>query len=139
MRILAVDPGEKNIGLAISDATGTIANPLSIIRHVSRPLDAAVIAQSASEYAAALIVVGQALNDDGGPTTSSRRAVRLAGAIRSHTEIPVVMWDESDSTQIAQAARLAMGAKKRKRAGHADDLAATVILQSFLNQKHHAD
>lgn len=139
MRILAVDPGEKNIGLAISDATGTIANPLSIIRHVSRPLDAAVIARSALECAAALIVVGQALNDEGEHSPASRRAMRLAGAIRSQTDIPVVMWDESNSTQIAQAARLAMGVRKRRRAGHADDLAATIILQSYLDGNHYAD
>ena len=47
------------------------------------------------------------------------------------------MWDESNSTQIAQAARLAMRIKKQKRKGHADDLAAVVILQSYLDENHH--
>jgi putative Holliday junction resolvase len=133
MRILAVDPGEKRIGIALSDPTGTIANPLTVIQHVSRALDAATIAQIAQENQAGLIVVGQALDDDGGPTPQSRRATRLAAAIRSQTDQPVVLWDESDSTQAARAARLAMGVPRRKRRGHLDDLAATVILQSYLD------
>ena len=58
MRILCLDPGEKNIGISISDPTGTIANPLTVIKHVSRLIDAASIAQIASENDASLIVVG---------------------------------------------------------------------------------
>jgi putative pre-16S rRNA nuclease len=133
MRILAVDPGEKRIGIALSDPTATIANPLTVIQHVSRTLDAATIAQVAQENQVALIVVGQALDADSGPTPQSRRATRLAAAIRSQTSLPVVLWDESGSTQAARAARLAMGVSRRKRRGHLDDLAATVILQSYLD------
>ncbi len=133
MRILAVDPGEKHIGLALSDPTGTIANPLSVVQHQSRAIDAALIAQIAGENGAALIVVGQALDADNFPTPQSRRAVRLAAAIRSQTSLPVELWDESGSTQSARQARLAMGASRRKRQGHLDELAATVILQTYLD------
>jgi putative pre-16S rRNA nuclease len=133
MRILAIDPGEKRIGLALSDPTATIANPMTVIQHVSRTLDAATIAQIARENQVGLILVGQALDEDGGPTLQSRRATRLAGAIRSQTDLPVALWDESGSTQAARAARLAMGVSRQKRRGHLDDLAATVILQSYLD------
>jgi putative Holliday junction resolvase len=133
MRILAIDPGEKRIGIALSDPTATIANPLTVIQHISRALDAAAIAQLAQENEVGLIVVGQALDDDNRPTPQSRRARRLAAAIRSQTDQPVVLWDESGSTQAARAARLAMGVSRRKRSGHLDDLAATVILQSYLD------
>jgi putative holliday junction resolvase len=68
MRILAVDPGEKNLGIAISDPTGTIANPLTVLKHVSRPLDAAAIARLAADNQAERIIVGQALDEDGQPT-----------------------------------------------------------------------
>jgi putative Holliday junction resolvase len=57
----------------------------------------------------------------------------LAEAIRSQSELPVILWDESDSTQIARQARIQMGVSRRKRAGHMDDLAAAVILQSYLD------
>jgi putative Holliday junction resolvase len=133
MRVMAVDPGEKRIGLAISDPTGTIANPLAVIKHVSRLVDAASIAQMAEENQIGMIVVGQALDVEGRPTPQSRRATRLANAIRTQTEIPVELWDESGSTQAARAARLAMGVSRRKRSGHLDDLAATYILQDYLD------
>jgi putative Holliday junction resolvase len=135
MRILAIDPGEKRIGIALSDPTATIANPLTVIQHTSRALDAATIAQLAQDNQVALIVVGEALDDDGEATPQSRRARRLAAAIRAQTDLPVVLWDESGSTQAARSARLAMGVSRRKRRGHLDDLAATVILQSYLDER----
>jgi putative holliday junction resolvase len=135
MRVLAVDPGEKRIGLAISDPTGTIANPLMVVKHISRQVDAATIAQIAADHNAERIVVGQALNDEGEATTESKRAERLAEAIRGQTELGVETWDESGSTQTARAARIAMGVSKRKRRGHMDDLAAAVILQSYLDSQ----
>ena len=133
MRILAVDPGEKRIGIALSDPSGMIANPLTVLKHVSRAIDAATIAQLAQEQEAGRIIVGQALDDENQPTLQSRRAYRLAAAIRSQTSIPVELWDETGSTQAAQAARLAMGVSRRKRGGHLDDIAATYILQTYLD------
>jgi putative Holliday junction resolvase len=133
MRILAVDPGEKRLGIALSDPTGTIANPLTVIKHISRPIDAAAIAQLAQENQAGLIVVGQALDAEGRPNVSGRRAKRLAKAIQTQTDLPVELWDESGSTQAARAARIAIGAPRRKQRGHMDDLAATYILQTYLD------
>lgn len=133
MRIMAVDPGEKRLGVAISDPTGTIANPLTVVMHVSRPVDAAVVADLARQHEAGLIVVGQALDDEGNVGFQARRAVRLADAIRLQTSLPVELWDESGSTQEAVQARIAMGVSRKKRTGHMDDLAASIILQSYLD------
>ena len=133
MRVLGIDPGAKRLGLAISDLSGTIANPLTVIGHISRLVDAAAIAAIAVENQAGLIVVGQSLDEEGQPTQEGRRASRLAAAIRGQTSLPVVLWDEADSTQSALAARRALGSSRRKRGGHLDELAATVILQSFLD------
>ena len=137
MRVLSVDPGEKRLGIAISDPTGTIANPLTVIKHFSRPVDAAVIVDLSKQHQAGLIIVGQALDDDDQPTPQSRQASRLAEAIRSQTNLPVVLWDESGSTQAARRARQAMGASFKQRRGHLDDLAATYLLQTYLDA--HAD
>lgn len=136
MRILAIDPGDKNIGVAISDPTSTIANPLTIIKHISRSIDAAIIAQLALDNEAKLIVVGQALDPDGKPTPQSRRSARLATAIKNQTNLPVELWDESGSTQAARQARIALGVSRDKRKGHLDDLAATYILQTYLDVHH---
>ncbi len=133
MRILAVDHGEKRIGLALSDPTATIANPLTVIRHVSRAIDAGQVAALAAEHEAGLIVVGQSFDEDGRPNLAGRRAARFAEALRQQTSLPVELWDESFSTQQARAARLQMGVSRKKRAGHLDEMAAAVILQSYLD------
>ncbi len=135
MRILAVDHGERRIGLALSDPTGTIASPLTVIKHVSRVLDAAQVAQIAEQHEAELIIVGQSFNEDGTPNLAGRRAAKFAQALREQTNIPVEMWDESFSTQDALAAQIEMGISRRKRAGHHDALAAVVILQSYLESR----
>ena len=133
MRILGVDPGEKWIGLSLSDPLCMVAKPLSIIQHVNRQIDAATIAQLAAENDVGLIVVGQATERDGTPNVSGRRAARLAGAIRSQTDIPVKLWDESYSTEDAKAVRIKLGGKSKKRGERLDDIAAAVILQSYLD------
>ncbi len=135
MRVLAIDPGEKRLGIALSDPTGVIASPLIVLKHVSRPVDAAAIVQLAAEHEARLIVVGQDLDADNQPTIQSRQAEHLAEAIRSQGTIPVELWDESGSTQAARSARIAMGVSRRKRRGHMDDLAAAVILQDYLDSQ----
>jgi putative transcription antitermination factor YqgF len=89
-RVLAVDPGEKNIGLALSDPTGTIASPLQVLKHVSRAVDAAAIAQIAVEHDSGKIIVGQALDSEGNPGPAARHAARLADAIRTQTDLPVL-------------------------------------------------
>jgi putative Holliday junction resolvase len=136
MRYLAVDPGEKRIGLALSDLTGMLARPLSIIRHTTRDGDVQAIVRAAQEQQAEKIIIGQALGGDGELTLSAKRAINLAEAVRGLTSLPVELWDESFSTQTARSLRLEMGARKSRRGGHQDDLAAAVILQNYLDQTY---
>lgn len=135
MRILAVDHGEKRIGIALSDPTATIASPLTVIAHTSRALDAAQVAALAAEHEAALILVGQSFDEEGRPNAAGRSAARFAEALRLQINLPVEMWDESLSTQDARASRIELGVSHKKRAGHHDALAAVVILQSYLEAK----
>lgn len=139
MRVLAVDPGDRRLGIALSDPTATIASPLTVLEHVSRQANAAAIAALAEQHSVVRIVVGQSLDVHGEPTFEGRKAARLAGAIRKSCDLPVELWDESFSTAQAQAARRAMGVPRRKRSGHLDELAATVILQSYLDAQNRSD
>ena len=134
MRIICIDPGEKRIGLAISDPNGTIASPLTVLNHKSRSFDAAAITNLAQQYQVELIVIGYSLDDDGSSTLNSRRATRLADAIHQQCDVRIKMWDESFSTHEARQARIEMGTTRRKRRGHMDDLAAAVILQTYLDE-----
>jgi putative Holliday junction resolvase len=135
MRILGIDPGDKNIGVALSDPTGTIASPLTVINHVSRLIDAASIAELARENRTSKIIVGQSFDLDGKPNYQGRKAARLAAAIRTQTDTLVELWDEAYSTEVARSARIALGSPSSKRKGHLDELAATVILQSYLDSR----
>jgi putative holliday junction resolvase len=135
MRILAVDHGEKRIGIALSDPTGTIASPLMVIKHISRLMDAVQVASIAAENGANLIVIGQSFDEEGNPNLAGRRAAKFAHALQEQTQIPVVLWDESFSTQDARAARIELGASRKKRVGHHDELAAVMILQSYMESK----
>ena len=133
MRILAVDHGEKHIGLAVSDPTATLASPFKVIQHVSRLMDAAQVANLASENEVALIVIGQSFDEEGKPNLAGRRAAKFAESLKQQTHIPVILWDESFSTQDARATRIEMGVSRKKRTGHMDELAAVMILRSYLD------
>lgn len=132
MRVLAVDHGERRIGLAISDPTGTLARPLIVLAHSSRATDAARVCEAAAQEGAGLIVIGQSFDEEGRPNAAGRRAQRFAEALKSQTAIPIVLWDESMSTQDARAARLAAGAGRKRRGTAVDAEAAAVILRSYL-------
>jgi putative Holliday junction resolvase len=132
MKVLSVDHGEKRIGLAISDPGGMLARPLQVLQHLSRTVDAAQVAAIALEQGAELIVIGQSFDEEGRPNLAGRRAARFAEAMGSQTSTPIILWDESFSTQDARDARIAMGASRRNRSGHLDDLAAVMILRSYL-------
>lgn len=132
-RIIGIDPGAKNIGVALSDPTGTIASPLQVIKHISRSANAEKIAELAHEHSATKIVIGQSFDEFGQPTFEGRRAARLAAEIQSSTDIPVELWDESFSTATACQAQRELGTSRKKRSSDIDDLAAAVILQSYLD------
>ncbi len=136
MRIMAVDHGEKRIGLALSDPSAILASPFKVIEHVSRLVDAAQVADLAAQNEVGLIVIGQSFDEEGRPNLAGRRAARFAEALQTQTQIPVRLWDESFSTQDARATRIAMGVGRKQRGGHLDELAAVMILRSYLEAQH---
>ena len=139
MRILGIDPGEKNIGIAISDISATLARPLTNIPHSSRKLDAQRIIELAENEKVVKIVIGQATDVEGKPNFSGRKAARLAAEIRSNSAIPVELWDESFSTQQAVKSKIKFGSNQKSRQGHLDEIAAAVILQSYLDMNPTSD
>jgi putative Holliday junction resolvase len=133
MRILAVDHGQKHIGLAISDETATLARPLMIVPHVSKVVDAALVAERAAAEDVGMIIVGASYTEDGDLNPAGRRAANFAEILRQQTEKPVILWDESLTTQDARALSLELGRSRKQRGGHQDALAASILLQSYLD------
>lgn len=135
MRILAVDPGEKRIGLAISDELEISVNPMGVIQHESRKQSAEAIHIAAQERSAGMILIGCALDEHGQPSASGRKAVRLAEEIKLLTDLPVELTDEYQTTNEAVALGLTLGLPKHKRRGHQDATAAVILLQHFLETR----
>jgi len=131
--VVGVDHGEKRIGVAVSDSTGTIARPLTIVAHVSWVEDAARILELAQRHQATSIVIGESTDEDGEPNLAGRRARRFAEELRRKTELSIILWDESMSSQDAAQIRVAAGASRKKRQTEIDALAAAVLLQSYLD------
>ncbi len=132
-RILAVDWGLKRIGLAVSDPTQTIAYPLDVIRHTSRSEDAEHIKKIALEKNATRIIMGAMKDEENRLSPSGRSAERLAEEIRRLAEIPVSLFPEDETTISARKEALKMGLPRKKRRGHLDSLAASIILQNYLD------
>jgi len=132
-KILAVDPGSKRIGIAVSDPFRILATPLTVILHKSLEADCVRIAQLCAEHDVNLVVVGQPLGADNEMNRQSRHSQKVAEELRRIISVPVELWDESDSTLAAQRIKQELGVNRKKRAGHQDQLAAAVILQSYLD------
>jgi putative Holliday junction resolvase len=137
MRFLALDVGERRIGVAVSDPTGTIARPLRTLERGSRKEDFSAIAALVAEVNAQAIIVGHPLSLDGTVGPQARRVASYAQGLAEHLDVPVIPWDERFSTASAdEILRETRGEKAKRRAradGEIDAIAAAVILQSYLD------
>jgi putative Holliday junction resolvase len=138
MRYLALDVGERRVGVAVSDETGLIATPLTVINRKSKAEDFARIARLAREQGVGGLIIGQPLNADGSAGPQVRRVERYAEALvqdlrNRGLELILSFWDEYLSTQRAQQAMLASGRKAKTRRARIDAVAAAVILQDYLD------
>jgi putative Holliday junction resolvase len=132
-RILAIDYGERRIGLAISDPSGTIASPAGvIIRRAGKRPPVAEIIRRAEALEAKGFVMGLPLDGNGDDTPRSREAREIAVKLTERTGLPVDLVDERYTTAAALRAIKEMGGSTRDRKGDVDALAATVLLQHAL-------
>jgi putative pre-16S rRNA nuclease len=133
-RLLAVDYGERRIGLAISDPSGTIASPAGhIVRRKGKRPPVAEIIRRAESLEARGFVVGLPLDGEGDETVRSKEARQVATALNERTGLPVHLVDERFTTAAARRAIREMGGSMRDRRGDVDALAATVLLQHALS------
>ena len=132
-RLLAVDYGDRRIGLAISDPSGTIASPAGfIVRRAGKRPPVAEIMRRAVALEARGFVVGLPLDGNGEETPRSSEARDVAAKLAERTGLPVEMLDERFTTAAARRAIREMGGTARDRRGDVDALAATVLLQHAL-------
>jgi putative Holliday junction resolvase len=135
VRTLAVDPGSKRVGLAVSDPSGTIASGLSTEQAEPASTLASRLAEIAKAQDAGRIVVGLPLRLDGRHGPEAKAAQELADRLRKASGLPVELVDERLTTAEAEKSLIAGGMRREKRRLSVDRVAATLLLQGHLDSK----
>lgn len=133
--IMALDLGEKRIGVAISDPLRMIATPHRVVKRRSRKEDFATYCQIIAESSITLVVVGLPLMLDGTDSQQTTWVRNYSAEMAEVISVPVEFWDEGFTTVQAEAALKAGGVRRKKLRDRVDAVAATLILQSYLDAK----
>lgn len=134
-RILGIDFGTRRIGISISDPLGIIARPLEVLEN--RPGFIERLKKIVRENEVRAIVVGMPYNLKGETGEKAREVEQFIEKIRTAIDVPVETCDERFTSSIAQETMLEMGLKKkaRREKGRIDQMAAAIILQSYLDSQ----
>lgn len=136
MRILGLDFGSKTVGVAVSDPLGITAQPLEIVRRKAENKlrqTLARIEELAREYEAELFVLGLPKNMNNTLGERAEKSLEFKEMLEKRTGLPVVMWDERLTTVAANRAMMEGGVRREHRGEHVDALAASLILQGYLD------
>ncbi|MEE8592654.1 MAG: Holliday junction resolvase RuvX [Candidatus Bipolaricaulota bacterium] len=140
MRILGIDYGRRRIGLAISDEAGFLARPLDPCQRThSLRKDLEYLARQAREAEAGTIVVGLPLNMDGSKGEMAVEVEEFVGQLQELMKIAVVVFDERLTSSEAERVLLEGNVKRKDRKRLRDGLAATLILQGYLDSQLHSE
>jgi putative Holliday junction resolvase len=134
-RILALDPGAKRIGVAVSDPLGIVARSLKVVEKTRGHGWAAEVENLVAEYQVAEVVIGLPRNMDGSEGPAAAGARRMVEILSSRLSVPVVVWDERLSTVAAQRMFRETGVKMRRAKKYLDGVAAALILQGYLDYR----
>ncbi len=135
MRILAVDYGDARTGLAISDNSEFLASPVGTIPERNAQRLAQKVAETAKEQGAQLIVVGLPINMNGTMGPRAEKCEEFAQMLRELVDCEVQMWDERSTTVTAHNILNTTNVRGKARKAVVDTVAATIILESFLDHR----
>ena len=131
---MALDPGARRIGVAISDELGVLARPLAVIERRSRAADLGLLAGLVDEHKPGLLLVGLPVLPSGDIGPQGAVSQRFAELLRGHFRLPVELWNESYSTIEARRRRQERPRRRRSPAA-VDAEAAAVFLQQYLDAR----
>ena len=132
-RVLALDLGERRIGLAVSDPLRLTAQGLATLERTNLRQDLERLAQLAAQWEVSLVLMGNPLHLSGQEGRQSEKARAFAGRLGARTGLPVKLWDERLTTVQASRVLKESAVSSRKRARSVDRLSAVILLQSFLD------
>lgn len=133
MRVLGVDWGERKLGIAVSDETRTVASPLTVERCRSDGERVNAILKHTRDLGVNTVVLGMPLSLSGEEGPTGRAVRRFSEILAKRLEVPLVLWDERLTTGSAQRALIEAGLRRSKRKEVVDKVAASVMLQSYLD------
>lgn len=135
-RYLGLDVGNRRIGVAVSDELGLTAQPvLTLVRKSSRRDDLRSLARLCRRFGVAGIVVGNPLHLDGGESPQAAKTKAFATELSELAGLPIHFWDERLTTREAHQILYEAGKKRQEHRSVVDQVAATMILQGFLDGK----
>lgn len=134
-RILGIDPGERRLGLAISDETRTLASPLEVYECQSAEADLSYVAEVVAREHVAEIVLGLPTNMNGSLGPKAQQTLAFKQLLEEKLKLPVHTFDERLTTAEAERVLLEADLSRRKRKQRRDALAAVLILQGYLNSR----
>jgi len=142
MRTMALDVGEKTIGVAVTDEMGWTAQGLTTIRRKTLDVDLESLVDLVKEYQVGTLVVGLPLRADGEVGTQAKKVEKFTDQIKKHLEsigreMTIEMWDESMTTADAHEIMSQAGVTTKKRKKVVDKLAAVLILESYMRGIDH--
>jgi putative Holliday junction resolvase len=133
MTVLALDVGDRRVGIAVSDPTELLARPLAVLVRRSNAIDAAAIGRIVAELGVRAIVVGVPLATDSAVGPQAKKARAFARFLRKALDLPIETWDERFSTVDAQQILIDQNVARAKRRELLDAAAAAVILDGWLS------
>ena len=133
MRILALDHGTRRIGVAVSDETKTIAQPLEYIPAEPFADFLARLKKLLVEKEISLVLIGLPRNMDGSYGPAAEKVQTFVGVLRSAITVPIKMWDERLTSAQANRVLIQGGVRRDKRKEKVDKMAAAILLQSYLD------
>ncbi len=133
-RILAIDLGERRIGLATSDPTRSVAGSFGMLRRSTAEEEFAALRSTIIEQDVDLIVVGLPIGLQGAGGVQAELTRRWVAAFQKDTDVPVELLDERLTTAQAHHTLDAMGVRRKKHREHVDAVAATLLLQTYLER-----
>ncbi|WP_333859055.1 Holliday junction resolvase RuvX [Clostridium sp.] len=134
MRILGLDVGNKTIGVALSDPLGITAQGITTIRRKGEDRDIEELKSLCDEYKVEIIVCGLPKNMNGTLGPQSEKVLKFCHSIEQVINLPIKMWDERLTTVAANRAMLEADLSRAKRKKIVDKMAATYILQGYLDR-----
>lgn len=135
MKIVALDIGTVRIGIASSDIMEIIASAHAVYKRKNNSADVKFIADLVNDLQAGQIVIGLPLKMDGSEGQSVEMARQFGEELSKLVQVPIVYQDERLSTVTAQKILIEAGMRREKRKDKVDSLAATIILQSYLDKR----